>query len=78
MPSVPPVAPEVIHQRTRRGQMAVSTRATRLNPAAHQLLLMVNGHTPSAYLIELAGLDQAQGQQALAELSQLGFIELLS
>jgi hypothetical protein len=63
-----------IHQRTAKGQMMLVCRRCFLSHAQTSLLLLVNGFTPTAILLQIAKQTE-QASSVLEDLERLGWIE---
>lgn len=64
----------MIHTRTVKGQAAVLTSAPDLNPLHTKLLRMVNGFTPTDWLVKLLSNEQSVPDNVVCELERDGLI----
>ncbi|MFZ5525622.1 MAG: hypothetical protein ACOZE7_03095 [Pseudomonadota bacterium] len=69
-----PSSASLVHTRTVKGQAAVLASAPDLNPLRTKLLRMVNGFTPTEWLIHLLSSDQRVPDNLVSDLERDGLI----
>lgn len=66
---------DAVYQRTEKGLMVATARASLIAPKVLSLLRLVNGFTPASVIVKLIRSDPREAQEMLAQLASRGLIE---